>query len=366
MVSRGRLLGRAVCLAALFAMGAAAAEAPAPTAPATPAPTAPATPAPTAPATPAPAAPAPAKPKQNAVLTSLPDTDGVFGGNVTFSKEAFPVVANGTEPQVQGLLRTARPLLCRTCRSSGKISKKQSYMPGGTGLRTPIVKTWGETCPTCGGYGNLWDPKLPKRLLLLVDRLAHVKRGELFAKLRTLAVERLEAVFEVRDKTWDTYRCEKVTGYRTVWYRDSTGYRHSRQVLTVVGLRLVKDRPGRLHVDAGSLVAKLWTQDKNRPLAGQAALLVGTTSNRTEVGGWVWMKMHAQGNTPRRAAGNTWPPALGRVASAIILCGTPKTSTVPEGRAAVGGLALGTWTPAGRKKDAGIPVILAIVSAAGR
>ena len=323
-----------------------------------------ASPAPTVPA--APTTPAAAKPKEDAVLSSLPDTDGVYGGKVTFSEKAFPVVANGTEPQVQGLLRTAQPLRCRTCRSTGKVGRKVSYVPRGQGLRTPVVKTWQETCSTCGGYGNLCDPKLPKRLVLLVERLAHVKRGSLFAKLRALAKERLAAAFEVRDKTWDTYRCEKVMGYRSVSYVDSEGRRRSRNVRTVVGLKAVKDRAKSLHVNVGSLVAAQWRGQAQQPPAGQAALLVGTTSAKAEVGGWVWMKMHAQGSGRPHAAAKAGKPPTAGPPSVILLCGTPKTATVPEGRAAVGGLVLGTWKPAGGGEKTGIPVIMATVSVAGR
>ena len=309
---------------------------------------------------------APAKVKQDVVLSSLPDTDGVYGGKVTFSEKAFPVVANGTEPQVQGLLRTARPLPCRTCHSTGKVGRKQSYLPRGGrgGLRTPIIKRWEETCSTCGGHGNLCDPKLPKRLLLLVERLAHVRRGKLFAKLRTLAQERLTAVFEVRDETWDTYRCEKIMGYRVVAYIGRDGHRRSHRVQAVVGLRVVKGRPQSLHVDVSSLVASQWRGQVHQPPTGQAALLAGTTSAKTEVSGWVWMKMHAGGPRRPRADDESQPPDTGPP-SAILLCGTPKTSSVPQGRAAVGGLVLGTWKPAGGAKKAGVPVILVTVSVAG-
>ncbi|KPK50459.1 MAG: hypothetical protein AMK72_02260 [Planctomycetes bacterium SM23_25] len=352
MVRCGRVLASATCLVVLLAAGAAS-EAPAPTAPATP-----------APATPAPAAPAPAGPKEDAVLSFLPDTDGVHGGKVTFSAKAFPVVADGTEPQVQGLLRTARPLPCRTCRSTGKVGRKQSYVPSGAGFQTPIVKRWDETCSTCGGYGNLCDPKLPMRLLLLVDRLAHVARGDLFAKLLSLAEERLTAVFEVRDKTWDTFRCEKVMGYRSITYVDPDGHRRSRSVRTVVGLKVVRDQARSLRVNVGSMVASQWREQEHQPPAGQAALLVGTTSDKAEVGGWVWMKM-AVGSKGRAAGKGGKAPDSGPP-DAILLCGTPKTCTVPVGRAAVGGLVLGTWTAAGRDKQGGVPVILAVVSVAGR
>jgi len=349
VASRARLLGLAACLASLVAGRAVAAEAPSPTTPAAP----------------APAAPAPAKVKQDVVLSSLPDTDGVYGGKVTFSEKAFPVVANGTEPQVQRLLRTARPLPCRACRSTGKVGKKQSYLPSGQGLRTPVVKRWNETCSTCGGYGNLCDPKLPKRLRLLVERLAHVKRGKLFTKLRALAEERLAAVFEVRDKTWDTHRCEKIMGYRTVWYKDRDGHRRSRSVRAVVGLKVVKDRTKTLRVNVRSLVASQWQEQEHQPPTGQAALLVGTTSAKSEVGGWVWMKMHAGGGRRPHAAGKESKAPDPGPPSAILLCGTPKTSSVPQGPVAVGGLVLGTWKPAGGAKKAGVPVILVTVSVAG-
>ena len=140
--------------------------APAPTQPAAPATPAPAQPdAPKPPATepqppkqppaetqPAePQAPTPAEqPEGEIILSALPDASNVAGGKVVYEREAFPIVADKKPFEVQGQLGLARPLPCRTCRGTGKVTKKRSSSVTFARLvRKPLVNTWEETCPVC-------------------------------------------------------------------------------------------------------------------------------------------------------------------------------------------------------------------------
>lgn len=148
--------------------------APAPTqpvAPTTPAPAptqpaAPATPAPAQPDAPKPPATEPQPPKQppaetqpptpaeqpegEIILSALPDASNVAGGKVVYEREAFPIVADKKPFEVQGQLGLARPLPCRTCRGTGKVTKKRSSSVTFARLvRKPLVNTWEETCPVC-------------------------------------------------------------------------------------------------------------------------------------------------------------------------------------------------------------------------
>ncbi|HUU93265.1 MAG TPA: hypothetical protein VM238_18880 [Phycisphaerae bacterium] len=148
--------------------------APAPTqpvAPTTPAPAptqpaAPATPAPAQPDAPKPPATEPQPPKQppaetqpptpaeqpegEIILSALPDASNVAGGKVVYEREAFPIVADKKPFEVQGQLGLARPLPCRTCRGTGKVTKKRSSSVSFARLgRKPLVNTWEETCPVC-------------------------------------------------------------------------------------------------------------------------------------------------------------------------------------------------------------------------
>ena len=368
-----------------------------------------------------PTAPLPGKGKadDDVIISSLPDVDGVYGGKVTFAKEAFPILDDRRAADVQGLLRTARFTLCRDCRSGGKVGKKQTYQPRAASFTTPVVKQWDETCEKCGGYGNTYDAKFPSRLLMLVERLSHVNRDEKFTDLRKLAEERLAAVFEVRDKTYDTFRCQEVKGWYSRWVTGIGGHRYEDREYGVVGIDVVKAQTKTFHLDVGELVRPLWLDARSRAPAGQAVLVVGEASDKAEAGGWVWIRMLADADAPHptrpptrrggRAPGGATlvepprsaPPVLlpefsGPV-SAIILCGTPTASTAPIGRAAIGGLLVGTWRPSDAGADAGaaagtdapgadapapaagadpagpapaegspVPVILAVLSATGK
>ncbi len=341
-----------------------------------------------------PAAPLPGKDKaDDVIISSLPDVEGVYGGKVTFAKEAFPILDDRRVAEVQGLLRTARFTLCRDCRSGGKVTKKQTYQPRGAGVTAPIVKQWEETCDKCGGFGNTYDAKFPNRLLLLVERLCHVNRDEKFADLRKLAEERLAAVLEVRDKTYDTFRCQEVKGWYSKWVTGYHGHRYEDREYGVVGIDVAKDQTKTFHLDLSELVRPLWLDARSRAPAGQAVLIVGEASDKAEAGGWVWIRMAADADAPQPARAPTRPrvsrepDAAARVeppraappmllpessgpVGAIILCGTPTASTAPLGRAAVGGLLVGTWRPsdagAAPAEGSPIPVILAVLSATGK
>ena len=96
--------------------------------------------------------------------------------------------------------------------------------------------------------------------------------------------------------------------------RGSFGYVYNPAILgerkfnlSVVGLKVVKDRPKSLHVNVPSLVTAQWRDQEQQPPAGQAALLGGTTSDKSEVGGWVWMKMHVGGKGSAAGKANRGP-----------------------------------------------------------
>jgi hypothetical protein len=265
--------------------------------------------------------------KAPAVLNSLPDTEGVLGGKVAFAKEAFPILADHREEDVQHMIRQSVPRVCPGCHGNGSVSKKESIQPSST--QAPIVKQWDEPCPECGGFKNIVTIGFAKQLTVLVDMLSHMKRGEKFADIRTAAEERLKLAFEKRDKTWQAQKCQPIRGmveerYRDIYY----GGWLTRTVVGITGLQLVPADTKHYKVDIPDAVTKLWNEAKLKPAAGQAVLTLGTTSERVEVGGWVWMKMQTDGGS-----------------AAIILCGTPSSNTVPQGHIVLGGLLVGKWTP---------------------
>jgi len=108
--------------------------------------------APTAPAAARPAAPAAAEaPKTDEILlTTPPDAGNIASGKITFAPAAFPIVADAKEPDIQRLLGQVRPIPCRTCRGTGKVTKKTTLgqRVDGKVLR-PITNTFEEACPDC-------------------------------------------------------------------------------------------------------------------------------------------------------------------------------------------------------------------------
>lgn len=359
------MLGLVLCLAA--AGGGLSAEVPAPAPAPTPAPAPAPAPTPAPAIAPAPAPVAPKVPARKVILSSLPGTPGVYGGRVEYSEQAFPILADHTETEVQGMLRVAEPQTCHTCRATGKITKKISWLPpssGGT-FRTPVVKTWEETCDDCGGFGNEYDAKFGQRLLNVVDTLAHTVRGDMFMAMRTAAEARLRAVFEVRDRSWTTYKIKEVMGYTTVGrYVDYWGVSHPIERYGVAGIDLETDQNRTFHQEVATLVAPVWTTVKDRLPQGQPVLVIGNTSERSECGGWVWMKMDADAYSRQPSS------------RAIILCGTPSTSAVPQGHVVLGGLLVGKWYDPSVPADVApgtpvapgqtLPVVMAVVAAVGK
>jgi hypothetical protein len=118
------------------------------------------------------------------------------------------------------------------------------------------------------------------------------------------------------------------------------------------------------------MIAPVWARVGPQTPVGQAVLILGTTSGKTEAGGWVWMRMNPSGKGP----------------DAILLCGTPQSNIVPAGKVVFGGLMVGRWIPdsmapppaplagvkapppltAGMLPPGMLPVILAVVAKEGK
>ena len=131
-----------------------------PAAPATPAPAQPDAPEPP-PAEPQPPKPA-EQPEGKVILSALPDAPNVAGGKIVYEKEAFPIVADKKPFEVQRQLGLARPLPCRTCRGTGKVTKKRASSVSFARLgRKPLINTWEETCPTCRCEAQGCPPSCP-------------------------------------------------------------------------------------------------------------------------------------------------------------------------------------------------------------
>jgi hypothetical protein len=207
---------------------------------------------------------------------------------------------------------------------------------------------------------------LGPRLLQLVDRLGHAARDGAFNDLRKSAEAHLAVAREVRDKTLTTFRCKPVIETerrtRTSLITGST----TEEVRTLRGVDVEPDQQRPFHVEAAALIDALWMRIGSQPPTGQAVVLVGTTGDRTEASGWVWMRIQ---------------PAKGP--SAIILCSAAEASAMPAGRIALGGLMVGRWTPEGsaaapapaaagspapgpHPAPLSQPVILAVVAAGGK
>ncbi|MBE3097476.1 MAG: hypothetical protein IMZ44_10155 [Planctomycetes bacterium] len=114
-----------------------------------------------------------------------------------------------------------------------------------------------------------------------------------------------------RDKTLITFRCKP----------DST----------MTGVTLEQDQQKPFHVEVASVIEPLWARVGPQSPAGQAVIIIGTTTAKIEVDIWMWMRMKPTGKGPE----------------AIILCGMTQKNIVPEGRIVLGGLMVGRWTPEG-------------------
>jgi len=155
----------------------------------------------------------------------------------------------------------------------------------------------------------------------VIGRLGHVARDEKFDELRKSAEGSLALAVEVRDKKLAILRCKPVIRSET------TGDGDTIQAMT--GVTTEPDHEQPFHVDAAPLVEPLWARLGKMPAMANAVLIIGTASEKTEAGGWVWMRMK---------------PDKGP--EAILLCGkTESPVAVPDGRIVLGGLMVGHWTP---------------------
>ncbi|MCX5682620.1 MAG: hypothetical protein NT049_02920 [Planctomycetota bacterium] len=329
------------------------APAPAPAAESAAAP-APAAPTPVAPAPIAPAAPAAtsaAAPKgPPVIMVALPPMSGVFGGKVEFAEKAFPIVVESTAVAVQTAIRNAKPLPCPACRGTGKVAKRETFRPPTGCSGKPITQTWEEDCPACFGCKDVFDPRFGQRLVEMVDRLAHMPRDDKFDDAARSAGASLCLATEVRSREMEVCRYEREFDSK---YSARTG----TESLTFTGVKMIPEKGKSCHVEVAPIVEPLWTRVGSQPPTGQAVIIIGRTSDKTEAGGWVWMRMQ---------------PAKGT--AAIILCGTPQKNVVPEGRIVLGGLMVGRWSPEGGTAPASpasaapaasLPVILVVASTDG-
>jgi len=377
--SRHLLLGALVALAwSVGVSPAAASPADAPAAPGAVSPSLPAPPPPPAPPTPGPGAaptssasgapadassapPGSSKPKAEVLIGSIPDLAGVLGGKEEFAKEAFPILADHKEAEVQRMLLLTVPQTCSACGGDGKIGKKDTLVipPRAPNHLMPIPLTlnWEDTCSECGGFRNRFDPKWPQRLLFLVDYLAHTARTGNFANLRARAQERLALIGENRKSTVVKQRAEPFNGTYSTTFTDANGRRHPGTAYGVIGLKTVPDKRIAFAVNVADMVLPLWTAAKDQAPKGQTVVFVARAGRRAEVGGWVWLPMGAR----------TGPDTTSRI---LLLCGTPQASDVPEGVSAIGGLMVGRWVPTANSGDPSaldvspVPVVMAVASAA--
>jgi len=312
----------------------AAEPAPSPPAKAAPSPAqaapAPAQPAP-APAQPAPAAPSETeKPKAETVICPLlPDVSGVFEGKAVFSKEAFPILGEHKAVDLQAALGRTRPIICRSCHGTGKIAKRKSYSPPSVGFMTAqtFTKEWEDTCETCGGYGNIIEPKFGQQLTMLLDVFCHLKPDDA-AAARARIEERLRPAIEVRDKTWQNQECVPIVTLQTVPY--GTNPRTER---VVTGLDLKPGPEKKFHLDVPAMIAPVWAAMRDRPPTGQAVVLVGTAVDKGAIGGRTWVKLLVEGSAEAREGGTS---AIGVFDAAL-------AAALAEGRVVVGGLLVGRW-----------------------
>jgi hypothetical protein len=120
------------------------------------------------------------------------------------------------------------------------------------------------------------------------------------------------------------------------------------------------------------LIAPLWVAAKEQAPAGQTVLLVGTTDQASEAGGWTRLTMRVDppvrqpprlisapigGPVPEpKSAVQTAPPEPSLV---ILVGGKDPSCPLPQGRVAVGGLLVGRWTAPGAPAA---PVVFAVVA----
>jgi hypothetical protein len=331
-------------------------------------------PAATAPAAAPPAQPAaaPAAPDKGpaVILSSLPPMSDVFGGKVEFAEKAFPIVAECKEIAVQSAVRGAKLLPCRTCNGTGKVGKSALIKPPPGVLGNPVSQSWEEDCQACGSFKDVYDPRFGQRLLEVIDRLGHVPRDGNFDELRKAAEGCLVAAVDVRDKTITTLLCKPTirTEQRQEYDAMSGGY-HTHTIRTLTGATTEPGPQKVFHLEVAPMVETLWTRVGPQAPIGQAVIIIGTASGKTEAAGWVWMRMKPSGKGPE----------------AIILCGTPQKNVVPEGKVVFGGLMVGRWIPEGAAPPAPVagakapppptvgplsqgmlPVILAVIAVEGK
>jgi hypothetical protein len=213
----------------------------------------------------------------------------------------------------------------------------------------PVLQTWEDDCQVCGTYKDMYDPRIGQRLLVVVDRLGHVPRGEKFDELRQAASQCLEVANVVRDKTLTTFRAKPVIQTETRTHASSSASGSTTTFRTLTGAKTEPDQQKQFHVEIAPQIEAIWTRVGPQPPVGQAVIIIGTTGDKAEAGGWVWMRIKPNIKDSEK------PNSKGPGPEAIVLCGPPQANVVPEGRVVIGGLMVGRWTPEGGAPAAAPP-----------
>ncbi len=274
--------------------------------------------------------------ESNVLLSGMADVPQVLGGKIAFAKEAFPVNATRKQEEFAGFLGRAGPIRCDRCGGKGKITIRTTT--GGSslgGMTYPSTEEHEERCPLCAGQGTYYDLKFPRRLITVVDILAHVKRSGHFAEQRQQAERAIQALFAAR-------RLDKATN---AW------------------------------VPVLPVLAAEWAKDRRTGAKGQAVALTGQVLQAEQHGPWLYYSMCTRDARPPQAdtvvaafrTGSTDADQIGLESTEGEAA--PRTFEAgSEPTVLVGGLFLGRWTGPGAADDpgGGLPVVLSIVCVAKR
>lgn len=246
-------------------------------------------------------APAQSADAPKVILSGLPQPTGLYGGTVQFGRKAFPLLANRQESEVQRLMLYTRPPLCDACGGKGRVTRTRiiGYQNMGR-FRKPIVREEEEVCSTCRGLGTVYHNRFMSNLLVLIEALAHVERTGRFDALRDQAAIRIKAAFDP---------------------------------------------------NAQPFFEAIWKGVSDLLPEGQPVILAGTLSDKTEINQMVYARLREPVTDPA-PAGPPFRPPRGPVVAppsrlVIIICGTRRSDTLPEGRVVVGGLLVGSWQKGG-------------------
>lgn len=252
----------------------------------------------------------PSEPAKSNAFAQPPDVEGVFGGKVFFSKQAFPILQERRSEEVRTRLRSAVPVQCDVCRGKGVVTQLVGITPF-PGHPVEFSHQTAE-CQACNCRGVIYDLTYLSRITIAVGYLAHAERSSDMDILK-LALRRCMAN-AVLAKRWD------------------------RLTKTWLAVR-------------GDFLA-LWGRSTNAPATGQPVLMLGTVGNSKESGGLTFYEADVEGMKNRQRA------------SAILVSGLPGSDEPQRGPACVAGIVVGRWTDSTSSQAARVPVVLVVTSVA--